>query len=122
MLWEVIFDSAFEQEFDALPIDVQDEILAHAKVLETFGPTLGRPRVDTLNGSLHANMKELRFRTGDGVWRVAFAFDPIRRAVLLVAGSKSGANERRFYQRLIRKADERFEAHLDRLKAERRKT
>lgn len=122
MLWEVIFDSAFEQEFDALPIDVQDEILAHAKVLETFGPTLGRPRVDTLNGSLHANMKELRFRTGDGLWRVAFAFDPIRRAVLLVAGSKSGANERRFYQRLIRKADERFEAHLDRLKAERRKT
>ena len=118
MLREVIFDSAFEQEFDALPIDVQDEILAHAKVLETFGPTLGRPRVDTLNGSRHANMKELRFRTGDGVWRVAFAFDPIRRAVLLVAGSKSGANERRFYQWLIRKADERFEAHLDRLKAQ----
>ena len=122
MLWEVTFDSAFEQEFDALPIDVQDEILAHAKVLETFGPTLGRPRVDTLNGSRHANLKELRFRTGDGVWRVAFAFDPIRRAVLLVAGSKSGIDERRFYQRLIRKADERFETHLDRLKAERRET
>ena len=115
MTWKVIFDPAFEQEFDALPLDVQDELLAHAKVLETFGPSLGRPRVDTLKGSRHANMKELRFSVADGVWRVAFAFDPVRRAVLLTAASKSGINERRFYQRLIRTADRRFDRHLNQL-------
>lgn len=54
------------------------------------------------------------------VWRVAFAFDPERKAILLVAGDKSGVGEQRFYQQLIRKADHRFDLHLDRLKAERR--
>ncbi len=83
-------------------------------------PQLGRPRVDTLNGSSHANMKELRFDAADGVWRVAFAFDPRRQAILLVAGDKSGVSERRFYRELIRKADERFDAHLARLKKERK--
>ncbi len=78
MTWEVEFDPVFDPEFDALPAQVQDELLAHAKLLETFGPTLGRPRADTLNGSRHANMKELRFDAADGVWRVAFAFDPKR--------------------------------------------
>jgi len=58
-------------EFEALPEAVQDELLAHIAVLETFGPQLGRPRVDTLNGSRHKNMKELRFDADHGVWRVA---------------------------------------------------
>ena len=120
MNWEVGFDPAFDLEFDALPNAVQDELLAQAKLLETFGPALGRPRVDTLNGSLHANMKELRFQADDGVWRIAFAFDPQRKAILLVAGDKSGVNERRFYRQLIKKADTRFNTHLDRLKDERR--
>lgn len=99
---------------------VQDELLAHARLLETFGPTLGRPRVDTLNGSRHSNMKELRFRAANGAWRVAFAFDPTQRAILLAAGDKSGIAERRFYSRLISRADERFDAHLDRLREARR--
>jgi hypothetical protein len=84
--WEISFHDDFEAEFDALDEAVQDELLAHAKLLEQFGPQLGRPRVDTLNGSRHANMKELRFDANDGVWRVAFTFDPKRQAVLLVAG------------------------------------
>ena len=120
MNWEVGFDPAFDREFDALPTTVQDELLAQAKLLEAFGPALGRPRVDTLNGSRHANMKELRFQADDGVWRVAFAFDPQRKAVLLVAGDKSGVNERRFYRQLIKRADARFSMHLDQLKDERR--
>ena len=120
MNWEVGFDPAFDREFDALPTTVQDELLAHAKLLEAFGPALGRPRVDTLNGSRYANMKELRFQADDGVWRVAFAFDPQRKAILLVAGDKSGVNERRFYRQLIKRADARFSMHLDRLKDERR--
>jgi hypothetical protein len=65
-------------------------------------------------------MKELRFAAADGEWRVAFAFDIKRRAVLLVAGDKSGGSEKRFYRELIRKADERFDAHLVRLKKERK--
>jgi len=90
MKWTVQLDTAFEPEFAAMVEEVQDELLAHAKLLESFGPQLGRPRADSLNGSKHANMKELRFDAGDGVWRVAFAFDPKRCAILLVAGNKAG--------------------------------
>lgn len=106
----------FEPEFDALPEPVQDELLAQATVLERFGPKTGRPRVDTLTGSRLANLKELRFDADGGVWRVAFAFDPRRRAVLLVAGNKSGGSEKRFYKRLILLAEQRYAAHLARLK------
>jgi hypothetical protein len=95
---------------------VQTEILALARLLRRFGPQLGRPRVDTLKGSRHANMKELRFSANDGEWRLAFAFDPKRKAVLLVAGDKSGGSGTRFYRELIRKADDRFDAHLARLR------
>ena len=114
MGWTVLFHTAFEPEFDGLPQTVQDELLAHARLLETFGPTLGRPRADTLKGSRHANMKELRFDAEGGVWRVAFAFDPRRRAILLVGGDKSGGGQKRFYRQLIRKADARFDEHLAR--------
>jgi hypothetical protein len=117
--WIALFHEDFEPEFDALLEEVQDEMLTHAKLLEQFGPQLGRPRVDTLNDSRHANMKELRFDAADGVWRVAFAFDPRRQAILLVAGDKSGVSEKRFYRNLIAKADERFDGHLDRLRKER---
>jgi hypothetical protein len=105
----------FEPEFRALQEDVRTEILALALVLERFGPQLGRPRVDTLKGSRHANMKELRFSAADGEWRVAFAFDRRRTAILLVAGDKSGGSQKRFYRELIRKADARFDAHLSRI-------
>jgi hypothetical protein len=114
--WEVEFHKDFDPEFDALPDDVQSELRAHALLLEQFGPQLGRPRVDGLKGSRHANMKELRFDAGDGVWRVAFAFDPKRNAVLLIAGDKSGGGEKRFYRQLIAKANERFDEHLSRTK------
>lgn len=57
-------------------------------------------------------MKELRFDAADGVWRAAFAFDPSRRAIVLVAANKSGISETRFYRNLIEKADQRFAEHL----------
>lgn len=116
MAWEVEFDEAFAAEFGELPEAVQDELLAHALLLENFGPHLKRPHADTLSGSKHANMKELRFGADDGVWRVAYAFDPRRAGVLLVAGDKSGGSGKRFYKRLIKTADERFDAHLAALK------
>jgi hypothetical protein len=114
--WVVEIGDAFEPEFDALHEEVQTEILALSRLLQRFGPQLGRPRVDTLKGSRHANMKELRFSAAGGEWRVAFAFDPKRKAILLVAGDKSGVSERRFYRELIRKVDDRFDTHLARLK------
>jgi hypothetical protein len=116
--WIVRFAPEFEPEFARLGEAVRLELLAQAKLLEHFGPQLGRPRVDTLNGSKHANMKELRFDADDGVWRVAFAFDPKRQALLLVAGDKSGGSSARFYKSLIAKSDRRFDAHLERLAQE----
>ena len=118
MRWAVEIGDEFEPEFDALPEDVRTEMLALSLLLEQFGPQLGRPRVDTLKGSRHANMKELRFSAADGEWRVAFAFDMRRRAILLAAGDKSGGSRKRFYHELTRKADLRFDAHLARLKKE----
>jgi hypothetical protein len=97
--WAVEMADEFEPEFDVLHENVRTEILASSLVLKEFGPQLGRPRVDTLKGSRHANMKELRFSAADGEWRVAFAFDPKRRAILLVAGDKSGGSERRLLPR-----------------------
>ena len=115
-IWQVAFDASFSLDFETLSDAVQNAILAHVRLLETYGPALGRPKADTLKGSRHANMKELRFNADGGVWRVAFAFDPERQAVLLVAGNKLGANERSFYGSLISQADGRYDAHLRRLR------
>jgi len=109
MRWTVLFHDAFAQEFDQLQGDLQDELLSHALLLAEFGPNLGRPTVDTLKGSRYPNMKELRFSWIGEVWRVAFAFDPKRQAISLCGGNKSGADQRRFYKRLILTADERYE-------------
>lgn len=116
MPWTVTFHPAFDPEYEALPEAVQNALVEAALVLQAIGPTLGRPYVDTLAGSKHRNMKELRFDADDGVWRVAFAFDPERRAIILVAGDKAGVAQKRFYKVLIAKADARFAEHLDRLK------
>jgi hypothetical protein len=117
MPWIVEFEDAFEAEFLAFEQEVQDALLAVARLLADYGPRLGRPYADTLKGSKHANMKELRFEAMNGEWRAAFAFDPRRRAIVLVAGDKSGGSEKRFYKQLIAKADVRFSAHLERLSA-----
>lgn len=116
MSWTVLYHDAFVPEMEALPETVQDGVLTLAELLTKTGPTLGRPHVDTLAGSKYPNMKELRFTADDGVWRVAFAFDPKRRAMILVAGDKAGVAQKRFYKSLIAKADTRFAEHLDTLK------
>ena len=111
MSWIVLFHRAFNAEFLAFRRDVQTALLAKARLLESFGPQLGRPHVDTLKDSKHANMKELRFDAAAGVWRAAFAFDTRRQAILLVAGDKSGGSEKRFYRSLIATADKRLDEH-----------
>lgn len=112
MVWAVAFHDAFADEFRRFDPAVQDELLAVAKLLAHFGPALRRPHADTLNGSKHANMKELRFGAAGGVWRVAFAFDTRRKAILLVGGDKSGVSSDRFYKALVKRADSRFDEHL----------
>lgn len=112
MAWTVALHDEFDAEFDALPEAVRKELIAMAGLLEEYGPRLGRPHADTLSGSQHANMKELRFAAANGVWRVAFAFDPQREAIVLVAGDKTGVAQKRFYTALIAKADRRFDNHL----------
>jgi hypothetical protein len=82
--WSVTFDPAFASEAKLFLRAARIEIAALAGLLRQFGPQLRRPHCDTLNGSKHANMKKLRFALSDGVWRIAFAFDPGREAILLV--------------------------------------
>jgi hypothetical protein len=103
----------FETEVSKMDKEVMYRMLAATKLLMKDGPHLGRPYVDTLKASAHTNMKELRFDANNGVWRVAFAFDPERQAVLLIAGDKSGVSQKTFYKKLIQKADKRFTEWLE---------
>lgn len=115
--WTVTFHDAFDVEFDALPIAVQDELLASADALSKLGPAAGRPHVGTLKNPKHPNMKELRFKANNGaeVWRAVFAFDTRREAVILAAAAKQGVDEDRFYRDLLFKANARYEQHLKNL-------
>ncbi len=88
-MWDVLYTDEFGVWFQTLSEDQQDAVFARVELLVSEGPALGRPTVDTIVGSRHPNMKELRVSKG-GAIRVLFAFDPKRQAVLLVGGDKSG--------------------------------
>jgi len=119
--WVVSFHPEFAPEVHRFSAAVRREIYTLVGLLRMLGPQLGRPQVDTLNGSRHANMKELRFKADGGAWRVAFAFDAKRRAILLFGGNKSGVSKNRFYRNLIKIADRRFEQHQWAVAAEKEK-
>jgi hypothetical protein len=120
-MWEVATTDEFDSWFGGLGEEAQAEVIAKVELLKLFGPRLSRPHADTLNGSKHANMKELRADTADEVLRIAFAFDPERTGIMLVAGNKAGTSQKRFYKQLIYKADELFDEHLEKLKAKRKR-
>jgi hypothetical protein len=91
-------------------------VIAAVELLGEHGPQLGRPLVDTVVGSRHKNMKELRpGSSGRSELRILFAFDPKRTAILLVAGDKAG-NWNKWYRANIPIADDRFDDHLKNLK------
>lgn len=119
-MWHVATTDVFDRWFATLDEDAQVEIIAKVELLKLLGPKLSRPHADTLNGSKHANMKELRADTADKVIRIAFAFDPTRTGVLLVAGDKSGVSQKRFYKQLIAKADQLLDARLANLEGKRK--
>jgi hypothetical protein len=114
--WVVLVDDEFAAWLETQDRGVQLKIAQHLQLLERLGPNMGRPRVDTVNGSKFANMKELRFQYGRDPWRVLFAFDPRRRAILLVGGNKTG--DKRWYDVHIPIADARFARHLKKLAQE----
>ena len=124
-VWKITTTDAFDEWFAELGKApkggvAQAEVMAKVELLRVLGPSLGRPHADTLNGSKHKNMKELRADTRESVLRIAFAFDPNRYAILLCAGDKAGVSTRRFYKRLVDRADRLLDAHLRTLRADKR--
>jgi len=94
------------------------QVVAALDILEAEGPTLGRPLVDTIKGSRHKNMKELRHGSvGATELRILFIFDPERRAILLVAGDKRGKWSE-WYRRNVPIAESRYDAYLRELRNE----
>jgi hypothetical protein len=120
MVWMVAYHDDYLAELLEETESVQDAVFAAAEMLQHSGPQLQRPYADTLHGSEYPNMKELRITLPDGEWRVAYAFDPARQAILLTGGSKSGGSSSRFYKRLIRMADGRYRDHLSGMKGKER--
>ncbi len=106
-MWDVEYTEEFGTWWDGLEPDDQERLTAAVELLEKLGPSLGRPLVDTLKGSKHPNMKELR----PGTVRVLFAFDPRRTAILLLGGDKSG-HWKDWYVEAIPEADRLFDDHL----------
>jgi hypothetical protein len=115
-MWSVATTNEFDGWFADLDDDGRAEVIAKVNLLKLLGPQLGRPHADTLKGSKHPNLKELRADTKDRVLRIAFAFDPERSAIVLVGGDKSGVNQKRFYKQLISTADRLYDAHLAAIK------
>ena len=100
----------FQSWWDLLELSEQESILASVRLLQSDGPTLGRPHVDAVHGSRHGNMKELRTQHKGRPYRTFFAFDPDQVGVLLIGGDKTGDD--RFYDRMIPKADAIYNEYL----------
>ena len=114
--WMVLTDEDFVLWLNGRPDGLKEEIAMHIGLLAAYGPTLGRPRVDTIKGSKFTNMKELRVQWKGQPWRILFAFDPKRRSILLVGGDKQG--DKRWYDKNIPIADARYEKHLNSMEKE----
>lgn len=115
-MFRVLFHPDFVPEWKLLEPGLKETVGEILDALEDEGPALGRPSVDTLQGPLFANMKEIRVRFRGQVWRFAFAFDPTQNAVVLCGGAKQGVGQVRFYRSLIAKADGRFAHWLKELR------
>lgn len=112
MPWHVVLVGEVDDWFLALDAPTADLVGDAIDLLELKGPTLGRPLVDRLKGSKLHNMKELRpGSSGASEVRILFCFDPLRQAILLVAGDKAG-QWRDWYKRAIPLAEERYDRWL----------
>jgi hypothetical protein len=120
-MWNVVTTDEFDGWFSGLGEEEQAEVIAKVELLKLLGPRLSRPHADTMKGSRHANLKELRADTRTQALRIAFAFNPRRMAILLLGGDKSGVNQKRFYRQLIVRAETLYDSHLTKLESARKK-
>lgn len=111
--WTVIFGPVFKAWLSEQPSVVQVRMLQSIRLLQQMGPNLSRPYADTVQGSMFARMKELRVQVAGQPYRAFYAFDPLRQAIVLCAGNKTG--KERFYADLIPLADKEFEQYLTKL-------
>jgi hypothetical protein len=98
--------------FIAQESPVQEAVRAFVKLLLEKGPSLGRPYVDTLKGSKYPNLKELRVQAGGRKYRIVFIFTGERVCLLLIGDVKGGAKDKRFYKKLIVRAEALYEEYL----------
>jgi hypothetical protein len=110
VVWEVEVSDEFRAWYQRLNTDERASVATCVELLELNGPGLGRPFVDTLNGSAFPNMKELRVQHQGRPYRVLFAFDPRRNAYLILGGDKTGNKD--WYVDAIRRADAIYAQHL----------
>ena len=113
MKWDVLITEEYEEWFNDLPKRDKMAIATDLKVLKQVGPLLGRPYVDQIKGSNINNLKELRTRCSEHVYRSLFAFDSERKAIILCGGDKKGKKQEKFYQKLIAQAELIFKKHLN---------
>ena len=106
----------FKEWFDQQDKSLRRAMLAHIETLRERGPYLGRPQADTLKGSKLKNLKELRVQYRGDPYRILYAFDPKREALLLVGGNKT--EDKKWYDKMIPRAEKLFQAHLDSLDKE----
>ena len=116
MTWIVEVTDEFSAWFVGLEASLQDDIDRVAGLLEARGPQLPFPFSSGVVGSRHGQMRELRVQSGGEPYRIFYAFDPRRTAILLIGGCKTG--DGRFYERMIPEADELYDVYLDELRKE----
>ena len=113
---EVEYTDEFGAWWDALTEAEQESVAYAVGLLEAKGPTLGHPYSSGVSGSKHSHMRELRVQHQGRPYRVLYAFDPRRTAILLVAGDKTGDD--RFYDKMVPVADRLYDEHFAQLKRE----
>jgi hypothetical protein len=110
-MWSIGYTQEYEDWFSAQKEENKMAINAKVILLSEFGPHLGRPYVGTIRGSKYKNLKELRIKYKNTVFRILFCFDKSRNCWLLIGGDKKGRNERRFYDKLINFAEKLIEKY-----------
>lgn len=113
---EVEFTNEFERWWESLNEEEQDSVAASVGLLEEMGVRLSFPHSSGINGSKHTQMRELRVQHKGEPYRILYAFDPRRMAILLIGGNKTGDN--RWYETFVPIADKLYDEHLAQLKKE----
>lgn len=110
MAWDVEYTDEFGEWWDTLEEDAQDKVAAGVELLERHGPTLSFPHSSGVESSKHGNMRELRIQFKGRPFRVLYAFDPRRCAILLIGGDKTGQDD--WYEIFVPLADRIYDTHL----------